>query len=143
MKKLYFMVILSLFVVAGCNQNEAGMDGQENWEPETTLLGNQQSGEDRGRTMSDQNPNLRNFNGNVNNQQADIEKARETIEMTNEYVSESIWVNGNDMFVTVSKKGSMTQAERKDNEEHLRQMLTQAVPRYHIDVEILGEQTRR
>ncbi|WP_077215080.1 hypothetical protein [Bacillus dakarensis] len=143
MKKLYFMVILSLFVVAGCNQNEAGMDGQENWEPETTLLGNQQSGEDRGRTMSDQNPNLRNFNGNVNNQQADIEKARETIEMTNEYVSESIWVNGNDMFVTVSKKGGMTQAERKDNEEHLRQMLTQAVPRYRIDVEILGEQTRR
>lgn len=142
-KKLYFMVILSLFMVAGCNQNEAGMENQEGGGPNTTLLGNQRTGEDRGRTMSDQNPNLVNFNGTVNNQEAEIEKARETIEMTNEYVSESIWVNGNDMFVTVSKKGDLTQEERKDNEEHLRQMLIQAVPRYHIDVEILGEQTRR
>ena len=126
-------------MMTGCNnQNEAGLDGRENGAPNTTLLGNQRTGEDRGRTMSDQNPNLVNFEGNRNNEETDIEKARETIQMTNEYVPESIWINGNDMFVTVSKKGQLSQQQRNDAEGHLEKMLTQAVPRYNIEVQLQG-----
>lgn len=92
--------------------------------------------ETRGRTMSDQNPNLLNIDGGRNDQGNDIQKARTVVRQTNEFTPGAIWVNGDMMWVNVYKKGRMSHSQKIDGEAKVHEALTQALPRYRIEVRL-------
>lgn len=91
--------------------------------------------------MSDQNPNFLNLRGtslndasNRNNTGRDIDVARDIVNGTDDFRSESIWINnaGDGMTVTVDTKGNLNGKERDDAIAKLRSKLEQALPRYSI-----------
>jgi hypothetical protein len=93
--------------------------------------------------MSDQNPNFLNLRGtslndasNRNNMGRDIDVAREIVNGTDDFRSESIWINnaGDGMTVTVDTKGNLDGKERDDAIAKLRSKLEQALPRYSIKI---------
>lgn len=93
--------------------------------------------------MSDQNPNFLNLKGtslndasNRNNMGRDIDVAREIVNGSDDFSSESIWVNnaGDGMTVTVDTKGNLNGKERDDAIAKLRSKLEQALPRYSIKI---------
>lgn len=93
--------------------------------------------------MSDQNPNFLNLRGtslndasNRNNTGRDIDVARDIVNGTNDFRSESIWINnaGDRMTVTVDSKGGLGGKERDDAIAKLQSKLEQALPRYTIEI---------
>ncbi|WHY00590.1 hypothetical protein [Neobacillus sp. DY30] len=93
--------------------------------------------------MSDQNPNFLNLTGtglndasNRNDFGRDIDVARDVVNGTHEFRSESIWINnaGDRMTVTVDTRGSLNGKERDKAIDRLRQKLVQALPRYSFDI---------
>ncbi len=92
--------------------------------------------ETRGRTMSDQNPNLINIDGGRNNQGNDIQKARTVVRETNDYTPGAVWVNGDMMWVTVYKKGRLSHSQKIDGEAKIHEALTRALPQYRIEVRL-------
>lgn len=93
--------------------------------------------------MSDQNPNFLNLRGtslndasNRNNTGRDIDVARDIVNGTDDFRSESIWINnaGDRMTVTVDTKGGFNGKERDDAIAKLRSKLEQALPRYTIEI---------
>jgi hypothetical protein len=71
--------------------------------------------------------------GNYGN---DTNKAKQVIADTNEFVTDSVWINGNRMWVSVYKKGMLSNQERINAEAHLHRKLMQALPRYQIEVRV-------
>jgi hypothetical protein len=93
--------------------------------------------------MSDQNPNFLNLRGtslndasNRNNMGRDIDVARDIVNGTDNFRSESIWINnaGDQMTVTVDTKGNLNGKERDNAIGKLRSKLEQALPRYTIKI---------
>lgn len=93
--------------------------------------------------MSDQNPNFLNLRGtslndasNRNNTGRDIDVARDIVNGTDDFRSESIWINnaGDRMTLTVDTKGGFNGKERDDAIAKLRSKLEQALPRYTIEI---------
>lgn len=93
--------------------------------------------------MSDQNPNFLNLRGtslndasNRNNTGRDIDVARDVVNGTDDFRSESIWINnaGDRMTVTVDSKGDLNGKGREDAIARLRTKLEQALPRYTIEI---------
>jgi hypothetical protein len=93
--------------------------------------------------MSDQNPNFLNLRGtslndasNRNNTGRDIDVARDIVNGTDDFKSESIWINnaGDGMTVTVDTKGNLNGKERDDAIAKLQSKLEQALPRYSIKI---------
>lgn len=89
--------------------------------------------------MSDQNPNFLNLRGtslndesNRNNTGRDIDIARDIVNGTDGFKSESIWINNaqEHMTVTVDTNGNNNDADIKT----LRKKLQQALPRYSFDI---------
>lgn len=113
MNKLLAILFTGL-LLAGCAQEEAELPG---------------------RTMSDQNPNLVNV-GSEKNHRNDIEHARRTILATKEFTPDSIWINGDDLWVTAVTKGPLTGRERLDAQARLHKILVKALPTYHVEVKI-------
>jgi hypothetical protein len=66
----------------------------------------------------------------------DIDVAREIVNGTDDFRSESIWINnaGDRMTVTVDTKGNLDGKERDDAIAKLRSKLEQALPRYSIKI---------
>ncbi|MEH7011210.1 hypothetical protein V7087_10335 [Neobacillus niacini] len=93
--------------------------------------------------MSDQNPNFLNLRGtslndasNRNNTGRDIDVARDIVNSTADFRSESIWINnaGDRMTVTVDTRGKHDGKEQNDAIAKLRTKLEQALPRYTIEI---------
>jgi hypothetical protein len=93
--------------------------------------------------MSDQNPNFLNLRGtslndasNRNNTGRDIDVARDMVNSTDDFSSQSIWINnaGDTMTVTVDTKGSLTGKERDHAVAKLQSKLEKALPRYTIEI---------
>nr|MDP5194476.1 hypothetical protein [Neobacillus sp. 179.-C4.2 HS] len=93
--------------------------------------------------MSDQNPNFLNLRGtslndasNRNNMGRDIDVARDIVNGTDNFRSESIWINnaGDQMTVTVDTNGNLNGKERDNAIGKLRSKLEQALPRYTIKI---------
>ncbi|MEC1520607.1 hypothetical protein P9D43_01010 [Neobacillus niacini] len=91
--------------------------------------------------MSDQNPNFLNLRGtslndasNRNNTGRDIDVARDIVNDTDDFRSQSIWIGnaGDRMTVTVTTKGNLNGKKRDDAIAKLRSKLEQALPRYTI-----------
>jgi hypothetical protein len=93
--------------------------------------------------MSDQNPNFLNLTGtrmndasNRNNTGRDIDIARDIVNDTGDFRSESIWINnaGDRMTVTVDNRGGLNGQNRDDAIAKLRTKLKQSLPRYSFEI---------
>jgi len=147
MKKLGALFILLFVFAAGCaNNNQGGenLTGDNDIRDNTSYMSNtlnRQMDNTRGWQMSDQNPNLPNTDGGRVDQHAVIEKATKVVNDTGNYRADSVWINGDDLWVTAYKKGRLTDRDRNEAAAELRKKLIQAFPRYHVRVKIQEDRT--
>lgn len=146
MKKFSLLLVLITMVATGCNNNanvQGGYDLDEDRAGRDFVTNRPDNRVDgsRGRTMSDQNPNLLNTGGGRGNNRADIDMAREVVQQTDKFTPSTVWINGNYMWVTVYKKGTMTDREKIDAESEVHKNLTKALPRYDIEVRVLEDRS--
>lgn len=93
--------------------------------------------------VTDRNPNFLNLNRSFDrgeydglNNGSDVDKATKVINGTKEFAADSVWINGDRMWVSAYKKGMLSDRERIDAEARLHRKLTQALPRYNIEVRV-------
>jgi hypothetical protein len=93
--------------------------------------------------ITNQNPNFLNLQQTgsgsetgAGDQGHDIDKAKQVIADTGEFVMDSVWINGDRMWVTVYKKGTLSENEKIKAEARLHKILVKAIPRYHIEVRV-------
>jgi hypothetical protein len=93
--------------------------------------------------ITNRNPNFLDLRGTSNkgqgintNRGSDIDRAREIVNGTDEFRVESVWVNNNGdrMTVNVDERERLTNRERNQAIGRLKERLTQALPRYTIDI---------
>jgi hypothetical protein len=136
--------VLTVLMLSGCmkgndTENTAYNLRNDNTNPNyMSNKGNQDMG-----PMSDQNPNFLNLRGtqmndasNRNNTGRDIDIARDIVNGTDGFRSESIWINNTQdrMTVTVDTRGELNGKDRKNAIANLRTKLQQALPRYSIEI---------
>lgn len=94
--------------------------------------------------ITNQNPNFLDLKrtgsgseaGGGKNTGNDVYKAKQVIGETDEFVTDSVWINGDRMWVSVYKKGMLSEKDRRGAEARLHKKLIQALPRYHIEVRV-------
>ncbi|PLS03913.1 hypothetical protein [Neobacillus cucumis] len=151
--------IMFLLLVGGCQgQNDRGANNLRNDtsnQNQMSIRGNDGDGvnsmSDRGKNkqhkveddITNQNPNFLDLKhtgsggeAGANNHGNDINKAKQVIAGTKGFNTDSIWINGDRMRVTVYKQGTLTDQERNDAEARLHRDLVRALPRYNIDVKV-------
>ncbi|GIN63077.1 hypothetical protein J27TS8_30700 [Robertmurraya siralis] len=129
MKK--FSLLVFLFCLTACNgalQNELVEDKNPT---ETNVMNRELPG----RTMSDQNPNLI-HTGSERNQGTDIEYAKKVISDTGEFTPDSVWINGNDLWVTAHTDKNLSAKEKMEAQAKLHKILIAALPSYDIEVKV-------
>lgn len=85
---------------------------------------------------TNQNPNFISLADSSGNDRADIRKAVQVIEKYTNYQPDSIWMNGNDMWVTVHAPQHVSKHQREKDRIRLYKLLTKAIPTYDIHVRI-------
>jgi hypothetical protein len=86
-------------------------------------------------TNTNQNPNFIDRAPDQPNLGTDIEKAKQVIRQdTNDYETDSIWINGRTMWVKVNSHRKLSDEDKA--EARLHKKLIQALPRYRIEVDI-------
>lgn len=149
MKKWMFLSLIMLFIVSGCQgnnrrANEAAYD-LRNDRSAPNYMSNR--GKDKPHLVEDditnQNPNFLDLKGTGSGGEAggtntgiDIDKAKQVIADTKEFKTDSVWTNGDRMWVNVYKKGMLSDREKIDAEARLHRKLIQALPRYNIEVSV-------
>ncbi|WP_160724201.1 hypothetical protein [Bacillus sp. USDA818B3_A] len=149
LKKWISVVCFMLLVIlSGCQGQDSTTNGNTN-----DLRSNQvDSVADRGKNkqhqveddITNQNPNFLDLKGTGSGGEAgggkntgnDTNKAKQVIAGTNEFTTDSVWINGDRMWVRVYKKGMLTNQEKNDAEARLHKKLVRALPRYHIEVQV-------
>jgi hypothetical protein len=143
-KKMMCLGVLTILMLSGCmkgNDTENTAYNLRNDNSNPNYMSNNVN-QDVG-PMSDQNPNFLNLRGtsmndasNRNNTGRDIDVARDIVNGTDNFRSESIWINnaGDRMTVTVDSQGALDGRERKKAIETLRTKLQQALPRYSFEI---------
>ena len=144
MKKWMFVSIFAVLLLSGCMKgndttNTAYDLRKDNVNPNFMSNGvNQDMG-----PMSDQNPNFLNLRGtsqndasNRNNTGRDIDIARDIVNGTDDFRSDSIWINnaGDQMTVTVDSRSQLNGNQRDKAIASLHKRLVQALPRYDFDI---------
>jgi hypothetical protein len=85
---------------------------------------------------TNQNPNFVSLADGSENDRADVRKAIQVIEQHTNYQTDSIWMNGNDMWVTVHAPQRVSKQQREKDRIRLYELLTKAIPTYDIHVRI-------
>ncbi|MGE8204999.1 hypothetical protein ACQKP0_10575 [Heyndrickxia sp. NPDC080065] len=67
---------------------------------------------------------------------SDVNKAKGVVKSYKDYVPVSVWVNGNNMWVTAHTRERLSPHMRMKREAQLHKKLIQALPRYDINVKI-------
>ncbi|WP_040206954.1 hypothetical protein [Neobacillus jeddahensis] len=93
--------------------------------------------------ITNQNPNFLDLGGTgsgseagANNQGNDINKAKQVVAATKEFETDSVVINGDRMWVSVYKKGILSDQVKIDAEARLHRKLVQALPSYHMEVSV-------
>jgi hypothetical protein len=109
------------------------------------------SNQDRGKNkqhmveddITNQNPNFLDLKGTGSGGEAgatnhgnDIQKAKQVIANSDEFAADSVWINGDRMWVSVYKKGMQSEQGKIKAEARLHRKLIQALPRYKIEVRV-------
>ncbi|NRG44362.1 hypothetical protein [Bacillus sp. CRN 9] len=93
-------------------------------------------------SMYEQNPNLLNTNGDKVSERSDIGKARGVIEKFTDYEPGAIWIDGEQMNVTVYTQHKFNSDEERNKAKGaLQKKLVRAVPTYYVDVKIREDYT--
>ncbi|MBA9027889.1 hypothetical protein [Peribacillus huizhouensis] len=136
MKTVWSFVIIAL--LTGCNglTNNAGDKNNVNEDASSNL---KKVTSDRGHYSNQPADQLLNTPYSVSNTAtsdgADIEHARKTVEVETGYDATGVQVNGLSMVVTIEDHGKIkTESEWKKEKKRIYRLLSQALPRYHIDV---------
>lgn len=151
LKKWIVTSSLVLLMLSACQNNQAADDNDTAYDlrndPAAPNIMTNRTGDRQHYVeddITDQNPNFLNLNRSgdqrefdgTNNNGTDIEKARQIIGETDEFVADSVWVNGDRMWVSVYKRGMLADRERIDAESRLHRKLVKALPRYNIEVRV-------
>jgi hypothetical protein len=150
--------LMALLIISGCQtQNNKGSNDLRNDNAAHNMSVRGKDGDgpdsisDRGKNkkhlveddITNQNPNFLDLNrtgsggeAGANNHGNDINKAKQVIAGTNEFTTDSVWINGDRMWVTVYKKGTQSNNDKNNEEARLHRKLVQALPRYHIEVRV-------
>jgi hypothetical protein len=165
MEKLWLFLSLGmLLLVSGCDGNRGGNHGNEeaydlrsdqgahnymsnrgNDRNTPTNMSNR--GKNKQHMVEDditnQNPNFLDLKrtgsggeAGATNQGNDIQKAKQIIADSDEFAADSFWINGDRLWVSVYKKGMLTEQEKIKAEARLHRKLIQALPRYKIEVRV-------
>ena len=92
--------------------------------------------------LTNQNPNFLNLDRTGSGSEtgsslgADVDKARQTILATKKFSPGAVWINGDVMNVTVYPKTQFNRNERYLQKETLRKKLMEALPRYHMKINV-------
>ncbi|MGE6257857.1 hypothetical protein ACQKCU_08060 [Heyndrickxia sporothermodurans] len=126
-KTIVFFIVIGM--LAGCGSNQLNNNAVTN---------NQQN---KMRKISsnptDQNPNLVDLRqGNPKTVGNDVDNAKYVVRHYKDYKDPTVWINGNNMWVTAHTNRSLTANERMKEEAALHKKLIQALPRYDINVKI-------
>ncbi|MFD2446794.1 hypothetical protein ACFSO7_22910 [Bacillus sp. CGMCC 1.16607] len=139
MKKVYMISLLLVFL-AGCNMYKGNKGYGDESGNAPTPVNYRPHGNVNQDMITDQNPNLLNLNTDENNstnsQGKDINQARKVIQKSNEFEDGSIWINGDNMHITVYPNGRLSGNELKDAKSKLHKNLMRAVPSYYIHLNI-------
>lgn len=144
MKKLLPLISILLLSLTACGSNgEVAREKLRSEGEVTQFTTNKPAGKEQGvvrNDMTNQNPNFLNLSNSEpdssQNQNNDINKAREVINATEEFEPGRIAINGNEMWITVYKKGMLNADEKIDAEARIHRKLIQALPRYNIEVKV-------
>lgn len=147
MKKLILLSFFLLFstYLAGCVMNDdrrvntAGDQNEEVRIIDTRTDPNVGPREAPGRTMSDQNPNLINNDGMRISRAKEIEQANEVIKQSGNLRPGQVWFDGNGLWANVYTNGKLTEAEEQEARTKLHSRLSQALPRYQIEVRVMED----
>ncbi|MEH7415903.1 hypothetical protein V7266_11535 [Neobacillus drentensis] len=156
-KWISLVSIMCMFLLGGCKGAYLGSDDNvknvsKNNSNQMNIRGNNvDSTADRGKNkqhkveddITNQNPNFLDLKhtgsggeAGATNHGNDINKAKQVIADTNEFRTDSVWINGDRMWVTVYKKGMFSDKTRNDAEARLHRKLVNALPRYNIEVRV-------
>jgi hypothetical protein len=83
---------------------------------------------------TNQNPNFISLTEGSTNDRADVNKIAQVIEEYTNYEPGSIWLNGNDAWVTVHAPHRLSKQEKEKDRERIYKLLAKAMPRYDIHV---------
>jgi hypothetical protein len=159
-KFLSFIIVLVLAVVSGCQKGNDADESAYDLDKDRSVP-NYMANRDENRTpdymtnrgknkqhyveddITNQNPNFLDLEGTgsggeagANNQGNDINQAKQVIADTDEFVTDSVWINGDRMWVSVYKKGMLKDQDKIDAEARLHKKLVKALPRYNIEVRV-------
>ncbi|CRK82620.1 hypothetical protein [Neobacillus massiliamazoniensis] len=153
MKKFIFpslLLLIMAILVCGCQgikNNETAYDFRKD-KNAPNYMSNELTGPDKGRVMgndvTNQNPNFLKLRGTRNgnasggsgNLGVDADKAKQVIADTKEFRTDSVWINGDRMWVNVYKMDQLTIQEKLDAQARLHRKLVEALPRYNIEVSV-------
>ena len=156
-KWMSLLGIMCMLLLSGCQGVFLGSDDnannlrKKNSDQMNTRGNNVDSRTDRGKNkqhmveddITNQNPNFLDLKrtgsggeAGATNHGNDINQAKQVIANTNEFKTDSIWINGDRMWVTVYKKGMLTNKGKDDAEARLHRKLIKALPRYNIEVRV-------
>ncbi|SDN01871.1 hypothetical protein [Bacillus sp. OK048] len=142
MKKWIILLLFTVLLLAACQKgNDNTAYNLRNDVSSPNYMSNK--ADNKPGPMSDQNPNFLNLRGtslndesNRNNFGRDIDIAREIVNRTDDFRSDSIWINnaGDKMTVTVDDRGRFNGNERDNALDSLQKKLLHALPRYSIEI---------
>lgn len=83
---------------------------------------------------TNQNPNFISLTDGSANDHAIVRKAVQVVEQYTNYRAQSVWMNGNDMWVTVHVPRDMSNEQKRKDRTRLYELLAKAIPTYDIHV---------
>ncbi|WP_338752016.1 hypothetical protein [Bacillus sp. FJAT-52991] len=138
--RFFLMAILLTFALGACGDKEAS---QESWDE--NQHGNDFAPDNLTQTRADeakqdvpintnQNPNFLDLSSDQPTRGTDIDHARDVIRRFTPYEPGSVWINGNNMQVTVHEKQGRHYTDAEAREAY--EKLVAALSRYKIDMNI-------
>ena len=139
--------LLAFLLLSACTMNPT--DSQYHQQSEDRDGSNLMTGEGKGKDpdiflynrfddpeKTNQNPNFISLREGSANHRADVKKIVQEIEAYTDYEPGSVWINGNDVWVTVHAKKERTKEQTEKDREKIYKRLTRAMPRYDIHLNI-------
>ncbi|MBA2874458.1 hypothetical protein [Thermaerobacillus caldiproteolyticus] len=145
MKSLLLLLLGILLSACTMNPNDSQYHQQSEDKNGTRLITHDRAQKDYDRYLynnfddpekTNQNPNFISLTEGSENNQADVRKAVQVIEKYTNYEPSSVWINGNDMWVSVQAPDSVSTRQREKDRTRLYELLTKAIPTYDIHVNI-------
>jgi hypothetical protein len=134
------LVSCLLFVcLAGCGNEKSSLYHQNEDQAGTSFVNNkggpvENEVNDRDEMDTYQNPNFLDLSSRESKMGTDVSKAKDVVEMYTDYQPGPVWINGQEMKVTVyTKKGEQP---TKEKVAAVQKRLTAALPTYFIDVKM-------